>query len=875
MRRNAQVPYQPEGGEILVNTAREGLQTLPNITTLASGNYLIVWHDNDRHGSFGQIFDADGNKIGTEFPTAARYVAALPGGGFVAMWGDSSDVFAQIHDSAGAPAGPSFVVNTTQMTQLPGSIAVLASGDFVITWDDQSTWGNSDIRGQRFSADGSRLGAEFVVNEEAVGTGFQSGSEVTALAGGGFVVTWESEGAIEAQIYSSAGARVGGEFQVSTESLQMGAPQIAGLANGGFAVAWTKNTGTGDPQYQGVYAAVFSATGARVGAERLVAVEGPAFGTSLDVASLATGGFVITWAPRSGSGTDGDGDGIAIKAQVLDDLGNEIGPELIVNTIVAGDQFEPVVTGLPSGDFVISWMDASETGGMLDGPDIKSQLFHSVAAIEGTAENDFLTGSALNDEMFGYAGNDELRGGAGNDVIDGGEGDDIIRGGAGDDYLIVSGVGSDMAAGGRGFDTLLLDYSDSTTAISTDGPSPNERIGGFNGSYQDSSGHDVWYTSIERFVIIGGSGDDCLVTADGDDRIDGGQGDDFMAGGLGNDIYYVDSLSDVVAECDGEGTDQVRTSLGSKAAPDYALYVLPDFVENLTGTSAGAQGVRGNSLDNVIVMGGGADLIVLDDGGVDNVDAGAGNDYIYFGATLTQFDIINGGAGVDTVGLLGNYTLTFTANNLVGVERLALYTGGGTNSYDITVVEPNVLAGTEFFVTAASLNASETLAFNGSTETDGRFTVLGGAGADLIIGGAGNDYFAGNAGNDTLYGRGGSDTLYGGAGADVLRGGAGQDFFRYQATSDSMSGSVDRITDFTAADRIDLSAIDAKTGGANDAFTFIGASAFHHVAGELRAYQSGADWFVEGDVNGDGVADLLIQVGVADANPLGAANFIL
>jgi hypothetical protein len=30
----------------------------------------------------------------------------------------------------------------------------------------------------------------------------------------------------------------------------------------------------------------------------------------------------------------------------------------------------------------------------------------------------------------------------------------------------------------------------------------------------------------------------------------------------------------------------------------------------------------------------------------------------------------------------------------------------------------------------------------------------------------------------------------------------------------------------------------------------------------LRAYQSGSAWFVEGDTNGDGNADLFIQVGV-------------
>jgi Ca2+-binding RTX toxin-like protein len=215
---------------------------------------------------------------------------------------------------------------------------------------------------------------------------------------------------------------------------------------------------------------------------------------------------------------------------------------------------------------------------------------------------------------------------------------------------------------------------------------------------------------------------------------------------------------------------------------------------------------------------------------------------------------------------------------------MALYSslylpGTGPNNYTVTMDDANVAAGTEFFVTAASLQSNESLSFNGSAETNGKFTVHGGAGNDTITGGTGSDFFLGNAGNDILNGGGGNDFLYGGLGSDQLTGGAGFDAFRYQSVAHSTAASMDHILDFTDLDRIDLSAIDANgnAGDGNQAFTFIGSSAFGNVAGELRAYQSGADWFVEGDVNGDGAADLVIQVTITDPTllGLGASDFNL
>jgi serralysin len=79
------------------------------------------------------------------------------------------------------------------------------------------------------------------------------------------------------------------------------------------------------------------------------------------------------------------------------------------------------------------------------------------------------------------------------------------------------------------------------------------------------------------------------------------------------------------------------------------------------------------------------------------------------------------------------------------------------------------------------------------------------------------------------------------------------------------SHGTDRILDFDAAegDRILLRKIDADIStSADDAFAFIGTAAFSGTAGELRAVAThgGAVQRIEGDVDGDGVAELTIDV---------------
>lgn len=137
-----------------------------------------------------------------------------------------------------------------------------------------------------------------------------------------------------------------------------------------------------------------------------------------------------------------------------------------------------------------------------------------------------------------------------------------------------------------------------------------------------------------------------------------------------------------------------------------------------------------------------------------------------------------------------------------------------------------------------------------------------------IINGLGNvDLLFGMSGNDTLDGGTDDDVLTGGKGKDHLIGGIGSDRFDFNAVNESKRGAADVIQDFDfggGPDLIDLRDIDAKKGGADNKFKFIGTQHFQHKAGELHYIKHNAPGtahdktIVEGDVNGDGRADFQI-----------------
>jgi Ca2+-binding RTX toxin-like protein len=190
------------------------------------------------------------------------------------------------------------------------------------------------------------------------------------------------------------------------------------------------------------------------------------------------------------------------------------------------------------------------------------------------------------------------------------------------------------------------------------------------------------------------------------------------------------------------------------------------------------------------------------------------------------------------------------AHSLDHTEMLLLMSGSNTSygaeaahdHYYLKLADAALAAGSSLTVQANKLDTFENLNFDGSAETDAQLRLIGGGGSDVLIGGAKDDWISGGTGSNSLKGGGGADTFY--------------------FVDQGVFSFGDSINDLTSIDRIDLSAFDANRNTAgDDAFAFIGQAAFHHVAGELRVetdYSGG--WTIQGDTNGDGIADVYIDV---------------
>jgi Ca2+-binding RTX toxin-like protein len=417
-----------------------------------------------------------------------------------------------------------------------------------------------------------------------------------------------------------------------------------------------------------------------------------------------------------------------------------------------------------------------------------------------------------------------------------GAGNDIVFGGGGANFYI-DGAGSDLYIGGRTSENIdfiydAIDYTDSAYAINvllTGG------IGSF-GSHVTFDGSSDVDTLVNFESFVGSSqADEFTVTASFVNKE--GTGRNWINGGAGNDVIHGNGQT--VLYYFGAGgpnrvADSVYVNLGLGVA--HSLNGAPeDDLANIgIDTFTGVNAVAGSRFDDV--------LIGSDSARAETFDGGRGNDYIDGGGGAhDRYQIETPPVGV-----------TVDISSPVGFVTLADDDGVQTD----TLVNIEEISATEFD--------------DDITLSDVDNVAIGENGNDVIRGLAGNDTLIGDQGHGFRGTAPGNDVLIGGLGKDTMTGNEGADTFVLESILETgkTKSTRDVITDFTRGeDLVDLTAVDANVLVDGDqAFSWRGERGFSGAAGELRFVRENNPGtandrtIIEGDVNGDRIADFQIEL---------------
>ena len=552
----------------------------PNVTALADGGFLVTWQgvasaDNtseifvQRYGALrsdgtspkiGPILQVSSSTNGADFSPS---VTGLTDGGFLVTWqgfdpaSDTIEIYVQRYGAPGPGGTAAKVGSTIKVTENeefngsgsePG-VTTLADGSFLVSWTSAS-----DIVVQRYGVPGPDGSPTKVGNLINVSTyeGRDDSSSVTALADGGFLVSWTARGqrfdVVQAQRYGAPGpdgtpTEVGPNFRISDGFGSN--PSVTALADGGFVVSWTSQ----DP-----VSFIPEILAQRYGAPGLddVSVKvGPVIQVSSStndgndrfpsVAALPDGGFVVSWTV-----SDPTGETSEVLAQRYGTVGSDgvspkVGNLVLVSSPTNGADFDPSVTALANGGFLVSWAGLNPASGTVE---ILARQFGPADALEPPVSGSPVT------YVVGTNANETFTGDARNNYLNGGGGQDTTIGGLGDDTYVVD-IPSDVVVESlnAGIDTVES-YASSYVL------SANVENLILKGVGQSGTGNGF------ANLLIGGTGNDVL---------NGMAGHDYLTGGAGADTFVFErgTGKDVIADFVTSGSAHDVVDLTSF---DYASF---------------------------------------------------------------------------------------------------------------------------------------------------------------------------------------------------------------------------------------------------------------------------------------------------------------
>lgn len=151
-------------------------------------------------------------------------------------------------------------------------------------------------------------------------------------------------------------------------------PLVTALANGGFVVSWLGSFG---PAGRDVFFRIFNAAGAPQGPTTQIDPrdqgQGSA-GVAPHITALDTGGFVAAWDQFHSGSWESFG-------RTYDAAGQALGPVIQLNVSTLGDQGAPHVTALAGGRFIAVWHDVYGINAGVDDRALVARIY----GVDGTA----------------------------------------------------------------------------------------------------------------------------------------------------------------------------------------------------------------------------------------------------------------------------------------------------------------------------------------------------------------------------------------------------------------------------------------------------------------------------------------------------------
>jgi hypothetical protein len=472
------------GADLKLGAASAGAQGQPALAALSGGGFVAVWQAPDQGGAsvYAQLRDAGGTALAAPFAVAAGgaiegepAVAALPGGRFVVAYSVIDAAGAHIaYRIVGADgrAGTELAAGSAGADAAMPAVAALADGSFVLAWRSGGTVHSLQASGES----GAPVGAEHVVG--VLGSAFNP--EVAALGNGSYVLAWGE--IADGNVYTALGASgqpVAVTVDGAAASIQTAAPlaHVAALAGGGFVVAWDSySNDTLAWSSSDIFFQRYDAAGNRVGGIVQANIDSGNGRYDAAVGALSDGGFVVTW-----QGGDFDANGVFGRRFGAD--GGAVDPrEFEVNQMRQGDQGAPAVASLAGGGFVTAWVDTQAggagtvearvlTGGLeLAQPSSTSSSGIGAAMGTGTAAP-----SQAIAQVVGTGGGNVIALGSGNHLVDGQGGlDTVVLPGARASFTVAHDATGFTVTDGAGTQNTLVNveriaFADTSVALDIDG----------------------------------------------------------------------------------------------------------------------------------------------------------------------------------------------------------------------------------------------------------------------------------------------------------------------------------------------------------------------------------------------------------------------